>query len=101
MFMANRNMTPRKQSAALKAKALWLDKKAAEGLTQDDANLALGWSNSLFGQYINGRVPMGVEAIVKTAGFLGVKPWDIDPSYATHIKTLGRIPAPLNKWSLS
>ena len=71
-------MTPRKQSAALKAKALWLDKKSAEGLTQDDANLALGWSNSLFGQYINGRVPMGVEAIVKIAGFLGVKPWDID-----------------------
>ena len=79
MLMANRNMTPRKQSAALKAKALWLDKKSAEGVTQDDANLALGWSNSLFGQYINGRVPMGVEAIVKIAGFLGVKPWDIDP----------------------
>ena len=81
MLMPNRQTpTPRKQSAALKAKALWLDKKSAEeSLTQDDANLALGWSNSLFGQYINGRVPMGVEAIVKIAGFLGVKPWDIDP----------------------
>ena len=25
--------------------------------------------------------PYGVEAIVKTSGFLGVKPWDIDMRY--------------------
>ena len=90
--MTKRNMTPEKTAIARRARALWLKKKSAENVTQEDANLDLGWSPSLFGRYIGGKAPMGTEATVKIAGYLGVKPWDLDPSLKRAYQSAG--PAP-------
>lgn len=77
MTTNRRPLTEREQRRAARAKAFWLEKKRRERLTQDDANTALGWSPSTFGQYINGRIPMNLEATLKIAEYLGVSPADI------------------------
>lgn len=78
-MVKRRELTAEELQVAQRAKSLWLEKKRSEGLTQEDANNALGWSQSAFGQYINGRIPFNLEALIKISGFLGVRPADLDP----------------------
>ncbi|WP_116364434.1 helix-turn-helix domain-containing protein [Parahaliea mediterranea] len=72
-----RELTESEKRRAAKAKAVWLEKKKRDGLTQDDANNALGWSPSTFGQYINGRIPMNLTALLMIADYLGVSPQEL------------------------
>ena len=39
----------------------------------------MGWSHSIFGQYLNGRVAAGPTALFKMAEGLGCTPYDLDP----------------------
>ena len=77
-----RELTAREKAVAARAKALWQAKKQMERVTQNDANKALGWTTSVFGQYINGMMPIGMEALVKLAQYLNVSPYELDPGLA-------------------
>jgi transcriptional regulator with XRE-family HTH domain len=75
-----RKLDRRQQVVAQNIKRYWLQKQANEpGLTQARASKQLGWSHSVVGQYINGRVPAGPKAVFKFAEFFNVTPYDIDP----------------------
>ncbi len=79
---SRRELTDHEKRVALKAKQLWLEKKRRDKTTQMEANKALGWSPSVFGQYISGRMAMGPKAVAKLADYLGVSPYEIDPDLA-------------------
>lgn len=74
-----RPLTAKELEIAARAKSIWEAKKKEEGLTQDDANSVLGWSQSAFGQYINGKIPFNLDALIKVAKYLGVPVARIDP----------------------
>lgn len=72
-----RQLTDLERARAAQAKKLWLEKKKRDRVTQEDANSALGWSPSTFGQYINGVIPLNLEAALKISAYLGVSIADI------------------------
>lgn len=74
-----RPMSPRQSAVATRAKTLFNTKKHREGVTLFEASRAIGWSDSVLGQYLNQNIPMGFEAIAKIANYLDVSPYDLDP----------------------
>ena len=74
-----RKLTPRQKRVAENIKHYWFTKKKHEKITQTEFSKRMGWSHSIFGQYLNGRVPCGPEAIFKIAEGLGCTPYDLDP----------------------
>ena len=75
-----RKLDKRQTVVAANIKRLWHEKQAREpGLTQAIASKQLGWSHSVVGQYVNGRVPAGPKAVFKFAEYFNVTPYDIDP----------------------
>ena len=38
----------------------------------------------MFGQYINGLMPIGTEAVIKLADFFDVTPYDLNPDLSKH-----------------
>ena len=75
-------MSPRQQEVARKAKLVFKSKQAVEKMTLQDASRAIGWSDSVLGQYLNANIPMGIEAIAKVAGYLNISPYELDPELA-------------------
>ena len=74
-----RNLTPRQKRAAENIRHYWHKKRAAERITQTEFSKQMGWSHSIFGQYLNGRVAAGPTALFKMAEGLGCTPYDLDP----------------------
>lgn len=80
LTMVNRReLTPHEKSCAARLKALWLVKKEKEKLTQLDAGLSLGMSDSAFNQYINAKIPLNTDMTARMAVYFGVRPREIDP----------------------
>ena len=77
-----RPMTPRQQEVARRAKIAFKKKQAIEKITLQEASRAIGWSDSVFGQYLNANIPMGIEAIAKVANYLNISPYELDPELA-------------------
>lgn len=68
------------QEAAERLRKIWDEKKVLLRLTQEKAADALGFeTQSTVSQYLNGKNPLGTDAILKFAALLGVKPEDIKP----------------------
>ena len=78
-------MSPRQQEVARKAKMVFKAKQATEKMTLQDASRAIGWSDSVLGQYLNANIPMGIEAIAKVANYLNVSPYELDPDLALEL----------------
>jgi transcriptional regulator with XRE-family HTH domain len=74
-----RKLTSRQKHTAANIRHFWFAKKRHEKITQTEFSKQMGWSHSVFGQYLNGRVPCGPEAIFKIAEGLGCTPYDLDP----------------------
>ena len=74
-----RNLTPRQKRAAENIKHYWHKKRVAERITQTEFSKQMGWSHSIFGQYLNGRVAAGPTALFKLAEGLNCTPYDLDP----------------------
>ena len=74
-----RNLTPRQKRVAANIRHYWFAKKKHENITQTEFSKQMGWSHSIFGQYLNGRVAAGPAAIFKMAEGLGCTPYDLDP----------------------
>ena len=77
-----RKLTDKEQKIAARIHSLWLAKKEREGVTQRDMAKELGWTVGTAGQYMLGRIPLNANAISRFAKYLGVSPYDIDPSLA-------------------
>lgn len=58
----------------------WSAKKANEGITQNQAAKALGWTQSGFSHYISNITELNSRAVFKLANFLNVSPVKIDPN---------------------
>lgn len=66
--------------ASQNLRRIWFANHRRLGLTQESAAAALGFAGqSAVSQYINGRIPLNTEAVLKFARLLGVAPEDIDP----------------------
>jgi transcriptional regulator with XRE-family HTH domain len=74
-----RNLTPRQKRAAANIRHYWHKKRTTERITQTEFSKQMGWSHSIFGQYLNGRVAAGPTALFKMAEGLGCTPYDLDP----------------------
>ena len=74
-----RNLTPRQKRAAENIRHYWHKKRTTEKITQTEFSRQMGWSHSIFGQYLNGRVAAGPTALFKMAEGLNCTPYDLDP----------------------
>ena len=74
-----RKLTPRQNRVAENIRHYWYTKRSTEKITQTEFSKQMGWSHSIFGQYLNGRVACGPTAIFKIAEGLGCTPYDLDP----------------------
>ncbi len=81
MVTARRPLTAEQVEAAERLRGLWDKHRRATGMSQEQAALALGWSQqSAVSQYLNGKIPLNIEATAKFARLLGVTVADIFPS---------------------
>jgi phage repressor protein C with HTH and peptisase S24 domain len=69
-----RKLTADEVHLAAVLRAAWERKKSSDKVTQHDAGEALGFSASAFGQYINGKLPIGLGALLKMCKYLAVDP---------------------------
>jgi len=78
----------RLKAAYLKAVSASKAKGDRPALNQFEVGAQCGWSSpqSTVSQYLNAKVALNLDALVKLAGVLGVKPWDISPTLAAGIK---------------
>lgn len=78
-MVIHRKLTEREETARLNLKRIFELEKGRRGLTQRDVNRAIGWTSSVFGQFIQGRLALSPRAIVRLAEFFKCHPADIDP----------------------
>lgn len=70
-------------------KAIYLAAKRDRKITQETISDYIGINQSAVSQYINGRIPLNVEALIEFATFFGVDFAEISPSIAEQVKLLG------------
>lgn len=71
-------MTPADLRAARKLRVIWERQRIPLGLTQASAGASLGdIGQSAVSQYLNGKIPLGVEITLKWAALLQVDPAEI------------------------
>ncbi|TJZ66823.1 LexA family transcriptional regulator [Chitiniphilus eburneus] len=78
-----RPLNATQQADASRLKALWEVFRVERGWNQARLAEACGWSNqSAASQYLNGRIPLNLEAVMKFSTVLGAQPAQISPSLA-------------------
>ncbi len=55
-------------------------------------NKTLGWTGSVFSQYLTGKMAIGLDSLVKLCSYLGVSPYEVVPDLAK------RFPAPASEF---
>lgn len=70
-------VTPADKQAAARLKAIWDERRRDLGLTQETAGAKMGMNQSAVSQYLNGRIPIGLEALIKWSDLLGCDPKEI------------------------
>jgi len=79
--MPSKYLTPEQKADAARLKQAYLDKKAETGLTQATLADACGWeTQSAVSQYLNGKIPLNIDALTLMCEQLGVEPAAISPS---------------------
>ncbi len=79
--MKQRDMTEQDLAAADNLRRIWYIKKRSLGLTLEKAGEDLGMSHSSLNQYINGKMPIGINFLLRIAEYLGVEPKEIRPDF--------------------
>lgn len=83
--VTRRKLTDQERQAAARLKGIFERKKRELGLTQQSAALEMGWSAApVVNQYLNGHIPLGMEAGLKFAKLLQVQPSEINPAWADY-----------------
>ncbi|MFA0813991.1 LexA family protein [Microbulbifer epialgicus] len=91
MNKSKRKLTDSELQLAESLRRIWLAKKGELGLNQEKAGAAMGITQGAVGHYLNGRIALNTEAIIKFARLLNVEPSDIDPK---QVVKLGRRASP-------
>ncbi len=82
-------LSPEQLADAARLKAVYMEKKRELGLTQESLASACGWeSQGSVSQYLNGKIPLNVEAAVKFAKALRVSVSDFSPRLAANLAEL-------------
>jgi transcriptional regulator with XRE-family HTH domain len=87
----DRKMTDLDIEASKNLKRIWDQKRKELGFTQETASERIGIGQSTVSQYLRGTVPLGIEATLKFAYFLGVDPREIRPDLPEWVVTLKSI----------
>jgi hypothetical protein len=87
----NRKLDHREEQARLNLTRIWTEKYKETRLIQMDVNDALGWSPSVFGQYLQGRLALHPRATAKLARFFEVRPEVIDPGLVYEFQLEDRV----------
>lgn len=66
--------TPEDKIAAARLKAAWLRVREERGLAQADAAHALGISQPAVSQYLEGKIPLGFDMLMRFSSYLGIDP---------------------------
>lgn len=74
-----RPLTPNEKAWANNLRGIYERKKGEMGLSQQKLGDMMGISQSAVGQYINGKIPMGLEAKISFAIALRCNVAEIDP----------------------
>ena len=85
-MVVNRKLTQREEVARKNLNRIYEKAKAEDGCTHQKVNKALGWSNSVFGQYTTGRIPLNPRAVAKLADYFRVYPHEIDEEISREFK---------------
>jgi len=81
MTMREREITDRDLIAAENLRRIWNEKKKISGLTLEKAGELLGISHSALSQYMNAKLPIGVDFLLRISELLGVEPKEIRPDF--------------------
>lgn len=76
---SRRKLKPKEMEVTGNLRSIWDQKKKSMKLTQESAAVLLGWTQGAVGQYLNGKIPLNTDAIIKWAALLKVQVQDIDP----------------------
>lgn len=81
-------LSPEQLEDAQRLRNIWeLFKRAQPNMTQDLLAEACGWkTQGSVSQYMHGRIPLNLPAILKFARALGVDPEDISPTLALQLQ---------------
>lgn len=85
-MVINRKLTPREETARQNLVRIFQEAKARDGIKQQDVNIGCGWTGSVFGQFIQGRLALSPRSIAKLADYFKVWPADIDPEITEEFK---------------
>lgn len=84
--VSRKSLTDDQQADATRLRSVWDRKRRELGLTQEKACSEFGWSTqSAVSQYLNGRIALNLNALVKFASLLRVSPAEISPSLAREL----------------
>ena len=96
-----RKLTDTELAECSRLKAVFEQRKAdakAHGkkLTQADVGYECGWSSgqSAVNQYLNGKVPLNVDALLKLAAVLNFEPRDVSPRLANEVQKYAQAVTP-------
>lgn len=79
MKAKRRPLTEPEHAAQRRLNAVWNRKKAALELTQESAARWMGITQGAVGHYLNGKIPLNVEAVLAFATLLGESPVALAP----------------------
>lgn len=74
-------MKPEDVEAFRRLRDLWEARASGLGLTQESAGAAMDVSQGAVSHYLNGRIPIGLEACIKWAALLRCDPAEIRPEF--------------------
>ena len=87
--MPSRPLTREEAQMTRRLRDIWERKKHEKNLQQEDINRQLGWTRSVFSQYLNSRIPLNTDAVLKLSKALDVEPWHIDPALEPFLRHAG------------
>lgn len=79
MKQERRSLTAYERESAHRLRLLWEEKRRREGLKLQDAADAMKISPSAISQYVRGKIPLNIKAIIRFAAYLGCDTAKIDP----------------------
>lgn len=88
--MASKKLTNEQMQDAARLKKIFEDRKAIDkSMTQESLAAACGWkTQSAVQQYVNGMVPLNLDALIKFSLALEVPVTDISPSLGSRIMSI-------------
>ncbi len=77
-----RELTPREQEKAANLRRIWEERRrVSPEYTQEYVGALMGMTQGAVGQYVNGRIAVGIEAAIQFSRVLGCSPAEISVDY--------------------